>query len=118
VSGLTILFAAERAPGRSLQDAAQQLDRRAERVHTLPMTDRLETLLDEQRTFPPPAAFRAAAHVKDRAPYERAQRDREAYWADWARQLDWIRPWDRVLEWNPPRRGGRLRRLQIGLCGF
>jgi len=74
--------------------------------------ERLETLLDEQRTFAPPAAFRAAAHVKDRAPYERAQRDREAYWADWARQLEWIRPWDRVLEWNPPHAkwfvGGRL----------
>ena len=76
------------------------------------MKERLETLLDEQRTFAPPAAFRAAAHVKDRAPYERAQRDREAYWADWARQLEWIRPWDRVLEWNPPHAkwfvGGRL----------
>ena len=76
------------------------------------MTDRLETLLDEQRTFPPPPAFRAAAHVKDQTPYEQAQRDREAYWADWARQLDWIRPWDRVLEWNPPHAkwfvGGRL----------
>jgi acetyl-CoA synthetase len=76
------------------------------------MSDRLETLLDEQRSFPPPGAFRAAAHVKDQAAYARAQRDREAYWADWARQLDWIRPWDRVLEWNPPHAkwfvGGRL----------
>ena len=77
------------------------------------MTERrLETLLDEQRTFPPPEAFRASAHVKNQEPYERAKRDREAYWADWARQLEWIKPWDRVLEWNPPHAkwfvGGRL----------
>ena len=66
------------------------------------MTDRIETLLDEQRSFPPPDAFRKAAHVPDREPYERATADVEAYWADWARQLEWSRPWDRVLEWHPP----------------
>jgi acetyl-CoA synthetase len=76
------------------------------------MTDRIDTLLDEQRTFPPPAAFQAAAQVRDRAPYERAARDLETYWADWARQLEWVRPWDRVLEWKPPHAkwfvGGKL----------
>ena len=76
------------------------------------MTDRIDTLLDERRTFPPPAAFRRAALVKDAAVYERASRDREEYWAEWARQLEWIRPWDRVLEWRPPHAqwflGGRL----------
>ncbi len=76
------------------------------------MTDRIDTLLDERRTFPPPAVFRRAALVQDAAVYERASRDREAYWAEWARQLEWIRPWDRVLEWRPPHAqwflGGRL----------
>ncbi len=75
-------------------------------------TDRIDTLLDEQRAFPPPDGFVAAAHVRDRAPYERAVRDREGYWADWARQLEWVRPWDRVLEWKPPHAkwflGGKL----------
>ena len=75
-------------------------------------SDRIETLLDEQRSFPPPAAFRAAAHVRDESPYEHARRDREGYWADWAQQLEWIRPWDRVLEWRPPHAkwfvGGKL----------
>lgn len=75
-------------------------------------TDRIETLLDEQRSFPPPEAFRKSAHVKDETVYERARRDREGYWADWARQLDWIRPWDKVLEWKPPHAkwflGGKL----------
>ena len=75
-------------------------------------SDRIETLLDEQRSFAPPPAFQAAAHVRDETPYEQARRDREGYWAGWAKQLEWIRPWDRVLEWNPPQAkwfvGGKL----------
>jgi len=65
-------------------------------------TDRIETLLDEQRRFPPPASFTAQAHVRDTTAHERARRDPEGYWADWAKQLEWSRPWDRVLEWKPP----------------
>ncbi len=75
-------------------------------------TDRIETLLDEQRRFPPPDTFTAHAHVRDITPYERARRDPEGYWADWAKQLEWSRPWDRVLEWKPPHAkwflGGKL----------
>jgi acetyl-CoA synthetase len=76
------------------------------------MTDRIETLLDEQRSFPPAAAFRERAHVRDQGVYTRAQQDREGYWAEWARQLEWIRPWDQVLAWTPPHAkwfvGGKL----------
>ena len=64
--------------------------------------DRIETLLDEQRSFPPPEGFRKQAHVSDPKVYEQAKKDREGYWADWARQLDWIKPWHKVLEWKPP----------------
>jgi acetyl-CoA synthetase len=74
--------------------------------------DRIDTLLDEQRSFPPPAAFRRAAHVQDDSLQRRARADRMAYWADWARQLEWFQPWDRVLEWTPPHAkwfvGGKL----------
>ncbi|HET7251126.1 MAG TPA: acetate--CoA ligase [Gemmatimonadales bacterium] len=76
------------------------------------MTDRIETLLDEQRSFPPPDGCRARAWVRDLEIYERARQDREGYWADWARELQWIKPWDRVLEWKPPHAkwflGGKL----------
>ena len=76
------------------------------------MTDRIETLLDEQRTFAPPPEFVRRAQMRDPEVYERARKDREGYWADWAKQLEWIRPWDRVLEWTPPHAkwfvGGRL----------
>ena len=75
-------------------------------------TDRIETLLDEQRRFPPPESFAAQAHVPNSSPYDRARRDPEGYWADWAKQLEWSRPFDRVLEWKPPHAkwfiGGKL----------
>ena len=75
-------------------------------------TDRIETLLDEQRRFTPPSGFAAQAHVRTTDIYERARRDPEGYWAEWAKQLDWSRPWDRVLEWKPPHAkwflGGKL----------
>ena len=74
-------------------------------------TDQLATLLSEHRRFPPPPDFAARANVA-LALYQAAAQDREGYWADQARALDWIRPWDRVLEWNPPHAkwfvGGKL----------
>ncbi|HEX6751925.1 MAG TPA: acetate--CoA ligase [Longimicrobium sp.] len=62
----------------------------------------LDTLLQEDRTFPPPPDFAARAHVRDRAVYAEAEQDPEAYWARWAEQLHWFHRWDRVLEWEPP----------------
>jgi len=44
--------------------------------------------------------------------YQRSLDDPEAFWAEEARQLEWFRPWERVLEWEPPFArwfvGGRL----------
>ncbi len=78
---------------------------------TVPERD-LDDLLREDRKFPPPAEFRARAHVSDDGVREAAQADPEAYWAGWAEELDWYRKWDRVLEWNPPHakwfEGGKL----------
>jgi acetyl-CoA synthetase len=72
----------------------------------------IDVFLQEDRRFPPPDAFRRVAHVRDWSTHERASADYEAYWAEEARKLDWIRPWDSVLEWNPPRAkwfsGGKL----------
>ena len=59
-------------------------------------------LLREDREFPPSAEFQAAAHVKDETIYAEAERDPEAFWARFARELEWIKPWDRVLDWQPP----------------
>ncbi len=75
------------------------------------MTDQLDTLLSEQRRFPPDPAFAARANAT-RALYQEGRRDPVEFWAEEARTLDWLRPWDRTLEWNPPHVkwfvGGRL----------
>ena len=66
-------------------------------------TGALDALLREERRFPPPAEFRARSpHVVDPGIYERAERDPEAFWAEWAGELDWFEPWRKVLEWTPP----------------
>jgi acetyl-CoA synthetase len=62
----------------------------------------IENLFKETRTFPPPEDFKARALVTDQSIYERAEQDFEAFWADEARRLRWMREWDRVLEWDPP----------------
>jgi len=59
-------------------------------------------LLQEDRTFEPSTEFRAAANVRDAAVYDRAEADPEAFWANFANELEWSRPWTRILEWNPP----------------
>ncbi len=70
---------------------------------TQPRTGAIEALLQEERRFPPPPEFAARALVRDPAIYEEARRDPEAFWAAWAKeQVEWFKPWERVLEWNPP----------------
>ena len=65
------------------------------------MTFQLSTLLDEHRRFPPSASFSAQANAGPEL-YAQANRDREAFWAEQAGTLDWIAPWTRVLDWQPP----------------
>ena len=62
----------------------------------------IEALLAEKRSFPPSDDFRNQAVVKDATIYERAAKDPEAFWAEAAESLSWIRKWDKVLEWNAP----------------
>ncbi|HTB17459.1 MAG TPA: acetate--CoA ligase [Bryobacteraceae bacterium] len=66
----------------------------------------IDSVLNEQRVFEPPAEFSAGAQIKSRAEYDRlykeAKDDPEAFWAKIAQELHWFKPWDRVLEWKPP----------------
>ncbi|MCU0620865.1 MAG: acetate--CoA ligase [Gemmatimonadales bacterium] len=70
-----------------------------------------QTLLDEQRRFPPAPAFAGQANATTET-YDRARADRLAFWAREAATLDWMQPWQSVLEWTPPHAkwfaGGRL----------
>jgi acetyl-CoA synthetase len=62
----------------------------------------LSELLEEDRRIEAPDAFKEAAWVRDQKARERAAADPEAYWAEWAEQLDWYEPWEKVLEWDAP----------------
>jgi len=62
----------------------------------------IETLLEEGRTFPPPESFREQGNLNDPEIYERASKDPEGFWAEQAKELDWFKPWDKVLEWDCP----------------
>jgi len=62
----------------------------------------IDALSDESRVIPVPDWWRAHARVTDEAVYERAARDPEAFWAGFANELEWIEPWTKVLEWEPP----------------
>jgi acetyl-CoA synthetase len=62
----------------------------------------IDALLSEHRSFPPNDAFTASAIASDETIYTRADRDPEAFWASFAQELEWMRPWSRVLEWKPP----------------
>src|SRR3984893_5110065 len=61
----------------------------------------IDDLLREDRTFDPPAEFRAHAHVRDAQLYADADRDPGAFWARMAGELEWSRRWDTVLDWRP-----------------
>ena len=65
-------------------------------------SDGFDALLQEDRVFEPPAAFRAQANANDPGVYEEADRDHEGFWARFAGELEWSRPWDKVCEWTPP----------------
>jgi acetyl-CoA synthetase len=42
------------------------------------------------------------ANFSDPSVYDEAEKDFEAWWERWAKELDWFEPWQTVLEWNPP----------------
>ncbi len=66
------------------------------------MSDTIETLLAENRHFPPSDAFVAQANISDPGIYAKASQDPEGFWEGWAKELDWFEPWHAVLEWNRP----------------
>jgi acetyl-CoA synthetase len=66
----------------------------------------IESLLKEQRVFPPDSEFSKDAHIHSREAYEsiskRASEDPESFWTEIASQLHWFEPWTQVLEWKVP----------------
>ncbi len=61
----------------------------------------LSNLSKEERRFEPPAELAENANVKAEA-YERAAKDRLAFWEEAAERLSWAKKWDQVLDWDDP----------------
>ena len=67
----------------------------------------IESVLQEQRVFEPPAEFSKNARIPSMEAYQKlydeAAADPAAFWAKLAEQeLDWFEKWDTVLDWQPP----------------
>jgi len=60
-------------------------------------------LVEDVKTYTPDPQYRKDAWMGD---YEKAYADflknPDAFWEKIAKELDWIRPWDKVREWNYP----------------
>ncbi len=66
----------------------------------------IDSILQEDRKFEPPAEFSRQAHIKSLEEYERIYRESveqpEKFWARIAEELHWFKKWDKVLEWKCP----------------
>ena len=67
----------------------------------------IESVLQEQRVFEPPAEFSKNARIPSMAAYQKlydeAAADPAAFWAKLAEEeLDWFEKWSSVLDWQPP----------------
>jgi acetyl-CoA synthetase len=65
-------------------------------------TDPIRALLKEGRKFAPSKAFTKAARVKTPTLYREAKANSLRFWEKQARELRWIRPWRKTLEWKLP----------------
>ena len=67
----------------------------------------INTVMHEERLFPPPAAFAAQAHIGSLQEYQtlwdEAAKDIEGFWGKLGKeQLHWFKDFDEVLDWQPP----------------
>ncbi len=67
----------------------------------------IESILQEERLFNPPAELAQNADIKTpeqyQELYQKAAADPAKFWAELAEQeLHWFQKWDKVLDWQPP----------------
>src|SRR5262249_32198223 len=70
------------------------------------MSSSIDSILKETRAFKQSDAFGGQAHIASVEQYEElyreAEADPEGFWGRIAAELHWFKPWDTVLEWDPP----------------
>jgi acetyl-CoA synthetase len=67
----------------------------------------IDTVMQEDRVFPPSAEFVSQAKINSlaqyQALYDAALANPEKFWADLAREeLHWFKPFEKTMEWNEP----------------
>jgi len=66
----------------------------------------IDSVMKEERVFPPPADFVTKARINSQEQYEQmwkqAAEDPEGFWGKLAGELHWFKPFDKVLEWEVP----------------
>lgn len=71
-----------------------------------------DDLLHEDREFAASDEFKANALTTDQSLYKEANEDHEKFWENRAKELEWFKPWDKVMNWTPPHvkwfEGGKL----------
>jgi acetyl-CoA synthetase len=65
-------------------------------------TEPIEALLKEGRKFPPSKDFVKQAQVRSASVHKEAGRDSVRFWEKQAKQLRWMKPWKKTLEWKLP----------------
>ncbi|RTZ90210.1 MAG: acetate--CoA ligase [Planctomycetota bacterium] len=61
------------------------------------MSETIENLFQEERSFPPPEALASRANARPRI-HQEAAADPQAFWVEEAKKLQWKQPWDQVLD--------------------
>ena len=73
---------------------------------------RLKPSLEKIAASLPPKSSARTPSSTTRTIYATAAKDPERFWENFAKELEWIEPWSKVLEWNPPNAkwfvGGKL----------
>jgi acetyl-CoA synthetase len=67
----------------------------------------IDSVMQEDRKFPPSAEFQAQAKIGSLEAYEKLYNESvenpEKFWGDLAKEeLHWFKPFDQVLDWQPP----------------
>jgi acetyl-CoA synthetase len=70
------------------------------------MSENIQSVLQETRSFPPPADFVKQANISTEAQYQQmynqAKDDPAAFWGELANNLHWFKKWDHVLQGEMP----------------
>jgi acetyl-CoA synthetase len=66
----------------------------------------IDSILQEDRKFDPPAEFSRHAQIQSLEEYEDLYKesiaDPDKFWSRIASELHWFKKWDKVIEWNTP----------------